>query len=41
MQTGLAGDSEFTYYLTYSGDYLAPRLSIKVVKNRYDADDLK
>ena len=40
LEAGLAGDSEYTYYLTYSGDYLAPRLSIKVVEHRYDADDL-
>ena len=38
--SALAGDSEYTYTLTFGGDYLSQTLSIKVVNHTYDAGDL-
>jgi len=40
LSSALAGDSEYTYTLTYGGDYLEQTLSIKVVNHNYDAADL-
>ena len=40
LSSSLAGDSEYTYTLTYGGDYLEQTLSIKVVNHNYDAADL-
>ena len=39
LADGLAGDSEYTYELTYSGRYDDLQLSIKVIEHRYEADD--
>ena len=40
LSSALAGDSEYSYILTYGGDYLEQTLSIKVVNHTYDAGDL-
>jgi len=40
LESATAGDSEYTYTLTFGGDYLDQTLSIKVVNHNYDADDL-
>jgi hypothetical protein len=38
--SALAGDSEYTYTLTFGGDYLSQTLQIKVVNHAYDAGDI-
>jgi len=40
LSSALAGDSEYSYILTYGGDYLDQTLSIKVVNHAYNAGDI-
>ena len=40
LSSALAGDSEYSYILTYGGDYLDQTLSIKVVNHTYDRGDI-
>jgi len=40
LTSALAGDSEYSYILTYGGDYLDQTLSIKVVNHTHNAKDL-